>query len=364
MFTNKKADYIICIVFVLIILTVSVFSAQNAICDYFKYNSSLNTRSAMLVVAASDQPKTVLLGGDSVGFEYQSRGVLVLGKNKLFIKDDFVDNFCNDEIVQGDIIMQVNGADVNTPDEICEILNNKEQQGRYVSIKAVRKGKIYETSIKPAYDLLTKKYKLGLWVKNTINGLGTLTYIDEQTGRFGALGHHILENNTGVSLPVNNGDLYGCTVLGIKRAVRGNTGEIKGLLKTNAVLGTVDKNISSGIYGEANELMLNQQRARIAVGGKHTVVPGKALMYCSIDGKNVRAYDIEIIKTNRQSYGNKDMVIKVTDNRLIKASGGIVQGMSGSPIVQNGKLIGAVTHVFINDATKGFGIYIDNMLPN
>ena len=307
--------------------------------------------------------KTVLLGGDTVGFEYYSRGVLVLGKNKLFTKDSFVDNVLDNQLVQGDIIVMVNDQEVNTPEDISYILNNQPQD-QPANIKAIRKGKEYDTTIRPAYDLLTKKYKLGLWVKNKINGLGTLTYIDPNTQKFAALGHSVQDVNTGVALNVKEGEIYECNILGIKRGVRGNAGELRGLLKNGTKLGILEQNLACGIYGSITNEEFIQNHMPIVVGGKSTIVPGKALIYCSLDGKNIRAYDIEIIKTNRQNAGNKDIVLKITDERLLNAAGGIVQGMSGSPIVQNGKLVGAVTHVFVNDASKGFGIFIDNMLSN
>lgn len=341
-------------------LITSKFNEEESSIDFYLCNAiKIKSVEAEIVPA-----KTVLLGGDTMGFEYNTQGVLVLGKNKIFTKDSFISNIENNELAEGDIITSVNGQKVNNAYEIGEILNNRENNEDFVNIHAIRKGKDYETKLKPAYDLLTKKYKLGLWVKNTVNGIGTLTYIDPTTKRFGSLGHAILDGNTNVALPVLEGDLYDCTVLGVKRAVRGTAGELRGILKTNSTLGNVDSNTSAGVYGTITEDKMFKDRTEVELGGKHTVVPGKALMYTSIDGKNVRAYDIEIIKTSHQSTNNRDMVIKVTDNRLIKSTGGIVQGMSGSPIVQNGKLVGAVTHVFINDATKGFGIYIDNMINN
>jgi len=363
MFSTKNKYQIVGLLVLLIICAFNMFVYTFDKALYF-YLDNNTLQSVSQVSAQDNNERTVWLGGDVVGFEYQSKGVLVLGKNKLFTHDSFVDNLPDDELMQGDIITEVNGCEVNTPAQIESMLNDKNAKIDVVNIKAIRKGKEYNTNIKPAYDLLTHKYKLGLWVKNTINGIGTLTYIDKQTNRYGALGHHIVEPNTNVELPVNSGALYGCTLLGIKRSVRGCAGEMRGILKTDAILGDVDKNLSSGIYGNMTNNILSSKRTSITLGGKDTVVPGKALIYCCIDGKNVRAYDIEIIKTNRHNTENRNMVIKITDQRLIKATGGIVQGMSGSPIVQNGKLIGAVTHVFVNDATKGFGIFVDHMIHN
>ncbi len=343
-------------------LITSKFNTQNSTLDYYL----LNTIKLKSVSANILPTKKVFLGGQTVGFEYNTKGVLVIGKNKVYSNNQFIDNLQNNELMQGDIIISVNGTEVNSAKEISGLINQEQTDAKYVTIKAMRKGKEYQTKIKPAYDLLTKKYKLGLWVKNDVSGLGTLTYIDPTNNTYGALGHSIIEPNTNSLIPVLNGKLYDCAVLGIKRAVRGSAGEIRGILKTNVILGDVQKNASTGVFGQINidNKLLKDNYTEIEVGGKYTIIPGKALMYCCIDGKNVRAYDIEIVKLNNKNETYKDMVIKVTDPRLIKATGGIVQGMSGSPIVQNGKLVGAVTHVFVNDATKGFGVFIDNMLKN
>ena len=341
------------------ILLSTKYNKESGTIDYYLCNAiKLKSINANII-----PPKTVLLGGDTWGVEYNTEGVLVLGKNKLYNNHEFFDNIINNEIASGDLITEVNGVKVNSGHEIANLLNagcnNKE-----ISVKAVRKGKEFSTVLKPAYDVLTKKYKLGLWVKNKVSGIGTLTYINPETNRFGSLGHAIVENNSNLAIPVLNGEVYDCSVLSVKRASKGVAGELRGILKTNKVFGTVDKNVSQGVFGVVNDDEEILNRKEILVGGKHSVVPGKALIYCSIDGKNIRAYDIEIIKVAYNNKENRDMVIKVTDQTLIKATGGIVQGMSGSPIVQNGKLVGAVTHVFLNDATKGFGIFIDNMLKN
>ncbi len=349
-------------------------NAQNNNLITTKFNSVDNTLDYYLLntvklksVSANILPtKKVFLGGQTVGFEYNTKGVLVVGKNKVYNNNQFIDNLQNNELMQGDIITSVNGIEVNSAKDISGLINQEQTDDKYVTIKAMRKGKEYQTKIKPAYDLLTKKYKLGLWVKSDVSGLGTLTYIDPTNNIYGALGHSVIESNTNNLIPVLNGKLYDCAVLGIRRATRGSAGEIRGILKTNVILGDVQKNASTGVFGQIyiDNKILKDNYTEIEVGGKYTIIPGKALMYCCIDGKNVRAYDIEIIKLNNKSETFKDMVIKVTDPRLIKATGGIVQGMSGSPIVQNGKLVGAVTHVFVNDATKGFGVFIDNMLKN
>ncbi len=300
--------------------------------------------------------KQVYLGGNTLGFAYHGDGVLVIAKNEASSKND---------IIAGDIIQSVNGKKITSISDLVLAVNENPDQ--FIKINVVRNGENLEMKVKPAYDAVSGKYKLGLWTKENMSGIGTLTFIDPDTGRFGALGHPILEQNTRTMLGVSEGELHDCAILGVKKAVRGVPGELRGVfVRSKADLGTVDKNTESGIFGDFNmdSDILNDKKL-IEVGGRLTAHPGKAQIYSSIDGKNIKAYDIEIIKTNYQSAQSpKNMVFKVTDKRLIDTTGGVVQGMSGSPIVQDGKLIGAVTHVFVNDATKGFAIYIDNMINN
>lgn len=324
-----------------------------------KYNETTETVDFMLFntfkihsVDASATGKQVYLGGDTLGFSYKGDGVLVVAKSNNAVQN----------IETGDIIKSINGEEIDSVAKLSFMLNSNDGE---VNAKIVRNGQNIETKIKPAYDVLSKKYKLGVWARESMSGIGTLTFIDPGTARFGALGHPIKEQNTETILDVGEGQVHDCTILGVKRASRGEAGELRGVfIRSKNDIGTVDKNCEYGMYGHLNlDNTKFQNKQLIEVGGRLSAHPGKAQIYSSIDGKTVRAYDIEIIKTNYQSAKSpKNMIFKVTDERLINATGGIVQGMSGSPIVQDGKLIGAVTHVFVNDATKGFGIYIDNML--
>ncbi|MBQ7977303.1 MAG: SpoIVB peptidase [Clostridia bacterium] len=322
-----------------------------------KYNEDTETVDFMLFNAVkihsvvASEGKKVYLGGDTLGFSYQGDGVLVVANN------------ANSNLETGDIIKSINGQEIDSVRDLTETINSNADNEAV--IKLVRKGQNIETKVKPAYDVISQRYKLGVWARDSMSGIGTLTYIDPETGRFGALGHPIKEQRTDSILDVSDGTVHNCAILGVKRAIRGEPGELRGIfVRSNSEMGEVDKNCDCGMYGTLNlENEKFQNRQLVEVGGRMSAHPGKAQIYSSIDGKTIRAYDIEIIKTNYQGASSpKNMIFKVTDNRLISATGGIVQGMSGSPIIQDGKLIGAVTHVFVNDATKGFAIYIDNML--
>lgn len=313
-----------------------------------------------LKVKVSDN--SVFLGGDCLGFSLKTKGLLVVGSNYVFTKNGAINPFVNSGLEVGDVIDTINDKKIDGIDELNEILKNS--KGESLKLIAFRNGKQIECNITPQKDIFSGEYKLGLWIKNNTEGVGTLTFVEDENLRFGSLGHAIYSNNTKSPLQINNGEIYDCNVVGLKKGVDGSPGEIMGAFSKSNPLGQIDKNCNYGVYGYINktaELLKNKQL--ISVGGRMSVNPGKAQIFSSLDGENIVAYDIEIIKANFQSNSNeKSIVFRVIDKDLLNKTGGIIQGMSGSPIVQNNKIVGAVTHVFVNDPTKGFGIYLDWML--
>ena len=307
----------------------------------------------------------VLLGGDSVGFSLNSKGVTIVGSNFVLTKNGAENPINSSDLKVGDTILEINNIEILSAEDVNNAIKNLDD--KEVTIKYKRNNKEFLTTIKPALDIQTKTYKLGIWVKDNTMGVGTLTYIKEDDLRFGSLGHAVADGGNGNDFEVQNGEVYKCNVIGVKKGTRGEAGEILGLfLPGKNVQGDVDKNNNFGLYGnmfENSEFLENKQK--IEIGGRASCKPGKAQILTCISGTKVNVYDIEIIKTNYQNTANeKSMVIKVTDKKLLEETGGIVQGMSGSPIIQDGKIVGAVTHVFVSDPTKGFGLYIDWMLDN
>lgn len=305
----------------------------------------------------------VFVGGDCVGLSLKSKGVVIVGSNYIITEHGNINPINNANLKTGDIIVKINEVDINTVKDIQEVLTGV--NGEQLSVIAKRNGAIFETKIKPELDVQTNSYKLGLWIKEDAVGVGTLTFIKPDTLRYGALGHAITDADSGEVFEVSGGEIYKCNVVGIKKGVSGNPGEILGFfMQGKNIQGNIDKNNEHGAYGNLNtnsDLVLN--KSRIRVGGRLTAKPGKATILTCVNGVNVEEFDIELIKTDYVSGGkNKSMVIKVVDQDLINKTGGIVQGMSGSPIIQNGKIVGAVTHVFVNDPTKGFGLYLDWMI--
>lgn len=299
----------------------------------------------------------VYLGGYPLGFTIKCKGAVVVA----------IANKSADALKEGDIITKIEDIEVCSSEEISAIINSNSFAGKPVKITFKRGEFENEAYITPIFDTALMIYKLGLWIRDDAAGVGTLTYIRKDNLRFGALGHSVCDIDTGATLPVNGGSVYNCNIVGLKRGVKGNPGELKGLfLRNGTVLGSLDTNNKVGVYGTFSETGLKKIQTKIVeVADRSEVKSGKAKILCTINGTEPREYDVEIVKTYLQnSKDNKSMFIRVTDKELISQTGGIVQGMSGSPIIQNNKLVGAVTHVFVSDPTKGYGVYADWMIDN
>ena len=322
--------------------------------------------SSIKKVQAQEQ-KYVYAGGNAVGIYLNTKGAMLMGSNSVITKNGLVDVLKDSELQVGDLILSVNGIEICDIEDITNAINLENYNGEAVEIKYQRKNKEHITMIKPAKDVQSGKYKLGIWVKNDTTGVGTLTFVLED-GRFGALGHKITDG-TKSGFAIQDGKIYSSNIIGVQKGQKGRPGELKGLfLQGKNAQGIIDKNIYVGVFGkleETSSLFNSASQRKYEIGGKSSARPGKAKILSCIDGTEVKEYDIEIIKANYQNTSReKSMVVKVTDKTLLEKTGGIVQGMSGSPIIQNGKLIGAITHVFINDPTKGYGIYLDWMIDN
>lgn len=308
----------------------------------------------------------VIASGSALGFSLLTDGVIIVGFNPIITEKGSINPFDNSGIEIGDRIKRINNKDITCLNDIDAILTNKDYKGEPLIIDIYRGEEEFSKQVIPAKDYLTNKYKLGLWIREDATGIGTLTYIREDNKRFGALGHGICEEGQSETLKITGGSIYNCDIIGINKGEKGKTGELRGLFVTGSnTQGSIDTNNKYGVFGVIKEDSELYNAKKYEVGGRLSVKPGKATILCCLNGKNIEEFEIEIIKTNYQKRSNdKSMVIRVVDNELIKRTGGIIQGMSGSPIIQNGKLIGAVTHVFISDPTKGFGIYLDWMIEN
>ena len=295
--------------------------------------------------------KSVYVGGIPLGFSLSTSGVIVVGKNSNNKSDLNI----------GDIVTKVNDISIFDVSDIRKVLDNN--NGQDVNISYTRDEKEYTCKLTPIFDESSQEYKLGVWIRNDAQGVGTLTFVTDDNS-FGALGHSISDYETGVEVPVKDGKVYQCTMLGITKGTRGKAGELKCLFVEGSMSkGDIQKNTKCGVFGTLNELdKIVDKNLVCEVSSRLLVRVGDAKLVSSISGIR-EEYDIEIIKTyNQHSTSDKSFIFRVKDKRLLELTGGIVQGMSGSPIIQDGKLIGAVTHVFLYDSTKGYGVYSDWML--
>ncbi len=308
----------------------------------------------------------VYVGGETVGFNLFSEGVICVGSNAVVTADGMKEPIKASSLQDGDAIIKIEDIEINNIQDVDRIINLPTFAGKELKITLKRNGEEIETTATPVYDLLSQKYKLGLWVRNSASGVGTLTYVKQSNFRFGAVGHPIVDSSLGDNFNVESGNIYRCRLLGIKKGERNNPGEIRSSINlSDDAIGLADTNCKYGVYGNILNKQIIDASRTATLGGRLSVKLGDAKIYCNIDNLGVNAYDIKILKANKQnSADDKSMIIKVTDKELLEKTGGIIQGMSGSPIVQNGKIIGAVTHVFVNDPTRGYGVYIDWMVDN
>ena len=342
----------------------SVYQTANAatIKDFFNNLFSASTSGQQL-----PQLPVVYLGGIPLGFTLECNGVIVVAVGQVHTSSGAINTVVSGKIETGDIITKINGENITSYQTIEEQMVNQEKENNQVSLDVLdRQSNAKQVTILPAKDVITGKYKLGLWVRDNSAGVGTLTYVREDNKVFGALGHSVCDIDTGRELPLLTGNVYKCNIIGVSPSKQGNAGELKGLfLKSGNIIGDVKKNLYCGVFGTANDGLVNLLNKKVQVAAKSQVKTGRASIFCCVDGTQAQEYSIEIIKTVRSNKeNNKSMIVRITDDRLIEKTGGIVQGMSGSPIVQNGMLVGAITHVFINDPTKGYGIFAQTMIEN
>lgn len=303
-------------------------------------------------------------GGTAVGVKLNTKGVLVVGHTEVEDSTGAVispGKIAGIEI--GDIIVSIENNDINSIKDLLKIINSSQKDT--VSVAIIRKNQEILKTVSLIRE--NNENKLGLWVRDSTSGIGTLTFYDKNTGRFGALGHPITDCDTNKSYEIKNGSLFKSAVISVRKGEKGCPGELRGLfVDEENTIGDINKNADSGIYGITNEKLTNEKyKEPIEVAFRNEIKEGKAKIITTVDESGPEEYEIEIVKLlPQEDVGPKSMVIKVTDERLLAKTGGIVQGMSGSPIIQNGKLVGAVTHVLINKPDVGYGIYIEWMLKD
>lgn len=304
-------------------------------------------------------------GGQPIGVKLSTKGVLVVALSDIKTDGGKITSPAAIAGIQiGDNIIKINGLTMKNSEQTQNEINNCE--GKNLKVLIERKGEQIETVIKPVKSSDDNKYKVGLWIRDSTAGVGTLTFYDERSGIFAALGHPITDVDTGTILNINSGEIISSSIISVKKGLRGSPGELKGIfVNEEDTLGQIQKNTECGIFGKSEAKLTNKSSKPMKVALRNEIKEGPAKILTTIDGEEPKFYDIQIEKLLAQDNpGPKSMVIRVTDQKLLEKTGGIVQGMSGSPIIQDNKIVGAVTHVLINKPDVGYGIYIEWMLKD
>ena len=301
--------------------------------------------------------------GKIIGLKLYTNGVLIVGMSEIEnINNKLEKSFENADIKEGDTIIKINENEIDNIESLKKIVN--ESKGNDIALTLVRDGTLVTSNIKPI-QTEENEYKLGLWVKDAATGVGTITFYEKETQSFAALGHGISDNDTNKLIDIDSGEIVTSKLLSIKKGEENKPGEIKGTIINQTTIGKVEKNTPFGIYGKLNNLSsLNIDTSEaLKVALRNEIKTGEAQIICSVDGNTTKKYDIQIEKIYLQNNSdNKSMLIRVTDEELLEKTGGIIRGLSGAPIVQNGKFIGAVTNVLVANPEIGYAIFGDLMV--
>ncbi len=302
-----------------------------------------------LVFAYSDK---VILGGENVGIEISSNGIIIVGFYQIDGK-----NINNNDIEIGDKIIEVDNLKVTNIDEMVKDMDNSLKDEK-IDLTLLRKNKKIKTTLHIKLDE-QGVYKTGLYVKDKITGIGTLTYIDPKTSVYGALGHEIIEGYSNTKVDIKDGKIFSSTITGINKSTSNKTGEKEATLNEDIIYGDINENTESGIYGTYSGVFSNQDL--IEVGDIDDIKEGEAYIYTVTNGNTKEKYKINIVNIDYDN-STKNILFEITDKNLLSKTNGVIKGMSGSPIVQDGKIVGAVTHAIQSKNKMGYGIFITTML--
>ena len=296
--------------------------------------------------------------GNPFGIKMLTDGVVVVEVSSFETDSGLKSPAMDAGIKTGDIIKTINGCKITSNNDIADII--EQSGGEKLTVSLVRNDSNIITNVTPGICKADNSYRVGLWVRDSSAGIGTVTFYNPETGVFAGLGHPVCDIDTGVILPLSDGEVVDVTVNAIKKGTSGSPGELIGSFSSQAPIGSLEMNCENGLYGIMSKCSVNAEP--IPLGMRQEIETGDAYIYTTIDGNRPQKYKIVIEKIDlHDSRESKNMIIRVTDEALLEKTGGIVQGMSGSPIIQNGMLVGAVTHVFVNNPTKGYAIFADTM---
>lgn len=327
------------------------------------YNVSLLGLNLKTIKANVIETTKVVPLGNLVGLKLYTQGVLVVGLSEIKGEDNKIYKPYEEAgIEQGDSITKINSNEVNNTQELLACVSKC--KGKTINIEYVKDGNVLETQITPV-KTSENTYKLGIWVRDAEAGIGTITFLDKQTNTFAALGHGIQDIDTEELVEISSGEFVTAAILNIEKGEKENPGRIEGSITDGVKIGEIYTNTDFGVYGKATNLnsLDIQNIEEIEVASRSEINVGKASIICNLENGKRQEYEVEIQKIYiNNNENNKSMVVKITDEKLLEKTGGIIQGMSGSPIIQNGKLIGALTHVLVSDPSKGYGVFADLMV--
>ncbi|MBO5778226.1 MAG: SpoIVB peptidase [Clostridia bacterium] len=306
-----------------------------------------------------EQPRMVLPGGDVFGVELHTRGVLVVGTSSVDCPGEDFSPAEQAGVRAGDILLSINGKEVSSVATVVDLV--ADSQGKSMRVGLQRQGKPKELLLTPAKSESESSWKAGIWIRDNTAGIGTVTYYLPETGSFSGLGHGICDSDTGVLMPLSRGSVMNVKISSIRKGAKGAPGELKGYF-CGGKIGSLLGNTKSGVYGILAEMPAYNKQDLIAVASVGEIREGAVTIRCTLDDSGIHEYKAKIVKLCGGDKDGKNFVLEVTDPALLEKTGGIVQGMSGSPVIQNGKLVGAVTHVLLDDPTRGYGILIENVL--
>lgn len=307
-------------------------------------------------------PEQLVPGGHTIGIKMNTDGLLIIGIAPVTTVQGDVEPAKLAGMAEGDVIIRINQKETKNAQVLSEL--TEKMDGTPLIVHYTRGSKMRQTTLTPVLCSQDGKYKLGIWVRDSMSGIGTLTFYDPDSGLFGSLGHGISDPGSGELIPMDSGYVVYSEVESVLPGQPGSPGELRGIFRTDHEYGKLLGNAESGLYGilGQTDVLGPQPSLPVPVGAAEEVTPGPAVIYSNVDGDTVEEYEIEIQKIYGKEHDARNFMIRITDPRLLEKTGGIVQGMSGSPILQNGKLIGAVTHVLVNDPKRGYGIFIETMI--
>jgi stage IV sporulation protein B len=322
---------------------------------------SAGARAAETGVTGMEQTaaKHLVPVGRAVGIKLFADGVMVVGLAQVDQGENKTSPARSCGLKTGDVITHINSEEVSTIEEVQQAL--QACGGSKLTIRALRGEQQLQLTATPAENS-QGTYQLGAWIRDSMAGIGTVTWYDPDTGCFGALGHGINDVDTALLMPLQSGGILAASVSGVQKGVQGQPGELHGAFEVTRDLGVLTANTDSGVFGTLSDPTLAQGQAALEVAQRSQVKTGPATILSNVSGETVEEYAVELVHVYPENEQGRDLMLRVTDQRLLDATGGIVQGMSGSPILQNGRIVGAVTHVLVNDPTRGYGILAETML--